>query len=320
VGLDLPGRLRAAAPGCRFVAMGGATEAGIWSNWIEVREVPDAWRSIPYGLPLPNQAFRVVDARGRDCPDWVPGELWIGGGSVALGYRGDPERSARQFVEREGTRWYRTGDLGRYWPDGTLEFLGRADHQVKIRGHRIELGEIEANLEAHPDVVRAVVVVVAGEGARRLVGFVVAGAAAPAAASLRDFLSERLPAYMVPEEIAVLDALPLTANGKVDRRAIELLASGIQVAPGDPPSGPVETEIAALLGGLLGREAISRQDNFFGLGGDSLLAARAVEALGRRFGIEMSLRRMFGAPTVRELAQVIGEQLAAGHPVEEGVV
>ncbi|MEV6041781.1 amino acid adenylation domain-containing protein, partial [Nonomuraea sp. NPDC052116] len=159
VGLDLHARL-AAQSECRLVALGGATEAAIWSNAWEVDRVPAHWTSIPYGLPLRNQRYRVVDGRGRDCPDWVAGELWIGGAGVAIGYRGDPETTSAKFVESGGERWYRTGDLGRYWPDGTLEFLGRADHQVKIRGHRIELGEIEAALEASPQVARAVAVAV----------------------------------------------------------------------------------------------------------------------------------------------------------------
>ncbi|MEU6722071.1 AMP-binding protein, partial [Nonomuraea sp. NPDC046802] len=140
VGLDLRDRLVALVPGARLIALGGTTETAIHSSYFEVGEVPPHWRSIPYGRPLRNQLFRVVDARGRDCPDWVVGELWIGGAGVAEGYRGDPERTAERFVSLGGTRWYRTGDLGRYWPDGTLEFLGRADFQVKIRGHRIELG------------------------------------------------------------------------------------------------------------------------------------------------------------------------------------
>ncbi|NYZ18055.1 amino acid adenylation domain-containing protein, partial [Azospirillum sp. RWY-5-1] len=172
IGLELPARLRERSPGCRFVALGGATEAAIWSNALEVGTVPPGWRSIPYGFPLANQRYRVVDGLGRDCPDWVPGELWIGGAGVATGYRGDAATTAVRFVEREDGRWYRTGDLGRYWPDGTLEFLGRADHQVKVRGHRIELGEVEAALEAHPSVAQAVVVAVGGRGRRRLAGFV----------------------------------------------------------------------------------------------------------------------------------------------------
>ncbi|MFD7301660.1 amino acid adenylation domain-containing protein [Streptomyces pharetrae] len=179
IGLDLPGRLARASGGrCRLIALGGATEAAIWSNAYEVDSVPDGWRSVPYGKPLRNQKFRVVDGRGRDCPDWVPGELWIGGTGVALGYRGDPELTAARFPERDGERWYRTGDLGRYWPDGNLEFLGRLDHQVKINGFRVELGEIEACLQAHPEVAQAVAVPLT-EGRRELVAALVERSPAP---------------------------------------------------------------------------------------------------------------------------------------------
>src|SRR5690606_4464601 len=136
-------------------------EAAIWSNLCEVPvPVPSEWRSIPYGTPLANQQYRVVDALGRDCPDWVPGELWIGGAGVANGYRGDPQRTAAAFVIHNNQRWYRTGDMGRYWPDGTLEFLGRRDHQIKLRGHRIELGEIEAAILTCDGLRQAVAMVV----------------------------------------------------------------------------------------------------------------------------------------------------------------
>jgi yersiniabactin nonribosomal peptide synthetase len=175
IGLDIPPRLKKAAEHCRLIAMGGATEASIWSNYCEVTlPLPRHWVSIPYGRPLSNQEYRVVDAKGRDCPDWVPGELWIGGAGVALGYRGDPELTAERFVSGEGTRWYRTGDLGRFWPDGDLEFLGRKDYQLKIRGHRIEPGEIEAAIKEHPGI-RDAVVVAEGDtrGNKRLVAYVV---------------------------------------------------------------------------------------------------------------------------------------------------
>ncbi|MEU8521770.1 amino acid adenylation domain-containing protein [Streptomyces sp. NPDC048577] len=165
IGLDLPERLAAATDGrCRLIALGGATEAAIWSNVHEVRSVPARWRSIPYGTPLSNQRFRVVDAQGRDCPDWVPGELWIGGDGVAQGYRGDPDLTRERFPRRTDGRWYRTGDTGRYWPDGTLEFLGRMDQQVKINGFRVELGEIEAVLQTHPAVTQALATVVGDRG------------------------------------------------------------------------------------------------------------------------------------------------------------
>ncbi|RAJ67160.1 dihydroaeruginoic acid synthetase [Streptomyces sp. Amel2xB2] len=163
IGLSIPPRLAAATRGrCRLVAMGGATEAAIWSVFHEVKDVPDSWQSVPYGRPLANQRFRVVDPVGRDCPDWVPGELWIGGAGVALGYRGDPAQTAERFPVVDGERWYRTGDFGRYWPDGTLEFLGRRDEQVKINGFRVELGEVEAALQEDPVIGRAVAVLTEG--------------------------------------------------------------------------------------------------------------------------------------------------------------
>ena len=175
IGLDLPQRLKAASPEARLIAMGGATEASIWSNIMEVEApIPAEWKSIPYGRPLSRQSYRVVDSKGRDCPDRVDGELWIGGAGVARGYLGDPDLTAERFREIDGMRWYRTGDLGRFWPDGTIEFLGRADSQVKIRGHRIELGEIEAALKEHPLVKDAVVMPVAGvRGIRRLGAYLV---------------------------------------------------------------------------------------------------------------------------------------------------
>ncbi|MFB9278521.1 amino acid adenylation domain-containing protein [Cohnella cellulosilytica] len=172
IGLELPDRLRAKSPNCRFIALGGATEAAVWSNYFEVRRLHPSWRSIPYGRPLSNQLYRVVDRLGRDCPDLVAGELWIGGAGVARGYLSRPELTAASFVEAGGERWYRTGDRGRYWPDGTLEFLGRADRQIKLRGYRIEPGEIEAALRRHAGVGQAVAAV-ADSGASQLVAVVV---------------------------------------------------------------------------------------------------------------------------------------------------
>jgi len=137
IGMELPERVEKAAPGCRFIAMGGATEASIWSNYKEVTlPLPEHWKSIPYGRPLSGQAYRVVDEKGMDAPYWAEGELWIGGAGVGT-YRGDHELVAQKFVSDDSGIWYRTGDKGRFWSDGTIEFLGRNDFQVKIRGHRI---------------------------------------------------------------------------------------------------------------------------------------------------------------------------------------
>ncbi|SCG39727.1 non-ribosomal peptide synthetase [Micromonospora humi] len=316
VGLDLRDRLTACRPGARLVALGGATEAAIWSNACEVHEVPAHWRSVPYGHPLPNQRYRVVDGRGRDCPDWVPGELWIGGAGVAAGYRGDPQRTAERFVTHDGTRWYRTGDLGRYWPDGTLEFLGRTDHQVKIRGHRIELGEIEAALLHHP-AVRETVAVAVGGTTRRLAAAVTVHQALDLD-DLHTHLADRLPAYMIPEHVTVLDELPLTANGKVDRGAVaRLIATGDGAPPDEPPRPGLETELGALWAELLGCPTPGRNRNFFGLGGDSLLATRLLAVLRDRYGVDLPMRGLFDRPTIADLASAV--QDAAG-AYEEGAI
>jgi len=239
IGLDLPARYRAFRSDGKFVAMGGATEASIWSNVYDVEDVPSDWRSIPYGYPLARQKYRVVDPQGRDCPDWVAGELWIGGAGVALGYFNDPERTSRQFVTDQGERWYRTGDMGCYWPDGRLEFLGRRDKQVKIGGYRIELGEIEVAL-LRVEGVKSAVALAIGEREKSLVAFVVPertmldghhsaelarpedGAMSPGLdkGKLSAALRRLLPSYMIPQRLFFLETLPLTANGKVDHSAL----------------------------------------------------------------------------------------------------
>ncbi|WP_103865746.1 amino acid adenylation domain-containing protein [Aquimarina sp. I32.4] len=173
VGLDLLHRLQNVSTNSSLVALGGATEASIWSNFHEVTHVDSNWSSIPYGKPLENQCFRVVDRFGRDCPDMVAGELWIGGTGVAKGYLGQSKLTAEKFIAIDNQRWYRTGDLGRYWVDGTLEFLGRKDHQVKLRGYRIELGEIETILKKSEGIGQAVVTISSTEGAQHLVAAVV---------------------------------------------------------------------------------------------------------------------------------------------------
>ncbi|MET8759475.1 amino acid adenylation domain-containing protein [Lentzea sp. NPDC004782] len=219
--VSLPDRIRAlSTPDITLIGMGGATEASIWSNFYEIGEVDPSWPSIPYGTPLSNQSFEVLDPALRRRPDWVPGELHIGGRGVAMGYWRDPEKTAGSFITHPvtGERLYRTGDLGRYLPDGNLEFLGREDFQVKINGFRVELGEIEAALLSHPDVTGAVVVATGSRNSKRLAAYVT-----PARAdvdALRKHLEAKLPPYLVPERITALPQFPLTHNGKVDRTAL----------------------------------------------------------------------------------------------------
>ena len=322
VPLGLCDRLQSFTERCPLIALGGATEAAIWSNFVEVVQVPAQWRSIPYGRPLRNQKFRVVNPWGQDCPDWVPGELWIGGLGVALGYVGDAVTSAERFVEHDGERWYRTGDLGRYWPDGQLEFLGRLDHQVKVRGYRIELGEIEASLEAHADVALAIATI-CGEGRSIAAGVVLRQGAGANAEALRAFLATQLPAYMLAQRIVFLEQTPLTPNGKLDRNAVARLADAESALEADVrPEGEIEETIARLWCELLHLERIGRGSTFFMLGGNSVLATEFVERARRRYGLEIGLRLLLEEPTVRQLAAALRALGAsqAREPMEEGAV
>ncbi|WP_406724088.1 amino acid adenylation domain-containing protein [Streptomyces sp. GD-15H] len=308
VGLDLLDRLHTTAPRARLVALGGATEAAIWSNAHDVDHIDPAWASIPYGRPLANQRFRVVDPYGRDRPDWVPGELWIGGAGLARGYRADPTRTATAFLTSDdGHRWYRTGDRGRYHPDGTLEFLGRTDQQVKIRGHRIELGEVERALE-RADAVREAVAVVVPELHNTLCALVVAHDGADvSSARVRDATAEHLPDHMVPTHIEVAAALPLNANGKVDRArvradlAVRIAAAADAESSADAVLTGTEATLAAVWAELLEVPSLTAQSNFFHLGGDSLLATRMLAALHRK-GLSGRLGDLFDAPTVAGFA------------------
>ena len=220
--VTLPDRIRALArPDIQVIGGGGATEASIWSNVYAIGEVDAAWTSIPYGKPLTNQFFEVLDGAMRRRPVWVPGELHIGGHGVAMGYWRDPDRTAASFVTHPltGERLYRTGDLGRYLPDGNLEFLGREDFQVKIHGFRVELGEIEAALLTHEEVTGAAVVAIdTPGGGKRLIGYVTPDDAP--VAELREYLAAKLPGYLVPEMFVAMEAFPLSSNGKVDRGSL----------------------------------------------------------------------------------------------------
>lgn len=303
VGTHLPALLAERAPGCRFVALGGTTETAIHSTVQEVAgEVPADWHAVPYGVPLRGVACRVVDELGRDRPDWVTGELWIGGAGVADGYAGDPERTADRFVVHEGARWYRTGDLARYRPDGTLEFLGRRDHQVKVRGFRIELGEIEAALRDRPGVGRAVALLAGG----RLTAAVEAREPLDRDAVLAH-VRNLLPPHMVPELLVRVDELPLTANGKVDRKALTALAAAEAGEAADAyvePETPLEQVLARIVAEVLGRERVGADADFFALGGDSVLATTVVARLREALDTTaLPVRALFAERTVARVCR-----------------
>jgi mycobactin phenyloxazoline synthetase len=302
VGTDLPGRLRERVPGCGFAGLGGTTETAIHSTICPVGEVEPDWTCVPYGTPLDNVRLRVVDHLGRDVPDWVPGELWIGGAGVAHGYRGDPERTADRFLSIDGVRWYRTGDLARYRPDGTVEFIGRRDNQVKVNGYRIELGEVEAAAVELPGVDAAVAVVLpASAGTGRTLALAVRGADPEAVLGA---LGERLPSHMLPRAVIALDELPLTANGKIDRTAVTRLVSEADGPDGyAAPRTPLESVVAATWAEVLERDRVGVDQSLFSVGGDSVLATVIVSRLRELLDTAaVSVRMLFGAPTVAGLA------------------
>ncbi len=237
--VQLPERIRELCPRARTISLGGATEASIWSICYPIGRVETGWKSFPYGKPLTNQSFHVLNEHLEDCPDGVAGELYIGGAGVAVGYWRDAEKTSASFIHRPvtGERLYRTGDWGTYLADGNIEFLGRADLQVKVGGHRVELGEIDAALAQCPDVAGGMAVTFTDQhGQKRLAAACVGKSGARIDVQrVRAALGAQLPPYMVPGRILQMASFPLTGNGKVDRKAVEVLAA--QPEPGPPTSG-----------------------------------------------------------------------------------
>ncbi|HZI14651.1 MAG TPA: amino acid adenylation domain-containing protein, partial [Myxococcus sp.] len=311
---ELLWRRLAEAPCTRTFNVYGPTECTVDTTAFGVHEGTRP----TIGGPLANVRVYVLDAHLRPAPVGVPGELFISGAGVARGYLGRPELSAERFLPNPfsptpGERMYRTGDKVRWLPDGTLEYLGRIDFQVKVRGFRIELGEIEACLRQHPGVQQAVVLAREdAPGDKRLVGYFTLKGAPVELAGVRAFLKERLPEYMVPGALVVLEALPLTSNGKVDRRALP--APDVSAASGAyvPPATPTEELLAAAWAQVLRVERVGRHDDFFALGGHSLLATQVMARVRSSFGVELPLRVLFEASTLEALALQVDVALRSG--------
>ena len=275
----------------------------------------------PIGCPIPDLRAYILDAYGEPVPVGVAGELYIGGVGVARGYLNRPDLTAERFVEdpfvaESGGRMYRTGDLGRWLPDGNIEFVGRDDFQVKIRGFRIELGEIEARLREHAGVREAVVVAGEdGDGGKRLVAYYTTldeREEGVGAEPLRSHLSACLPEYMVPAAYVRLEAMPLTPNGKLDRKALPVPdADAYSKRIYEAPQGEIETRLAEIWAEVLKQDKIGRHDNFFELGGHSLLAVRLITRLRQALCVELAIRDLFAHPVFSLLAEkLIDLQLA----------
>ena len=279
-----------------------------------------AGAAVPIGRPVANVLLYVADGHGGLSPQGAAGELWIGGEGVARGYRGDPGRTEECFGANPfgPGRIYRTGDRARYRRDGSLEFLGRQDAQVKVRGFRIELAEIESTLERHPDIREAAVAAREEGGETRLVGYLVfAGGAAPSAADLRAYAKEQLPPYMIPSAFVPMDELPRTGSGKVDREKLPDPGPSRGDEEYVAPRTPIEQAIAEIWSSLLRVERIGVNDNFFELGGHSLLATQVVSRLRDRFALEVPLKVLFESPTVADFALAIAQAQAGQTSAEE---
>ncbi|NVJ03368.1 AMP-binding protein, partial [Myxococcus sp. AM009] len=303
----------------------GPTENTTFSSTYRMEKPEEVGVSVSIGRPVRNTVAYVLDGAMRPVPVGVPGELYVGGDGLAVGYVGRPELTAERFVPSpygEGARLYRTGDVVRWLRSGTLEFLGRADTQVKVRGYRIELGEVEAALAQHGGVNEAVVVARedggdGGEG-KRLVAYVTArDAASLDAGALRSHMKQRLPEYMVPSVYVLLESLPLTPNGKVDRKALPAPVAMLGTPGPDyvAPRTPTEELIAGIFSQVLGVERVGAKDDFFELGGHSLLATQVVSRIRGTFQTELPLRELFEAPTLSALAERLDHAIRTGASV-----
>jgi amino acid adenylation domain-containing protein len=305
---------RTNAPAVKLYNEYGPTETVVGCCVFEVTSENEKAGAIPIGKPIANTQLYVLDHQMMPVPVGVTGELYIGGVGVARGYHKKEELTAERFVPdpfalQGGARLYKTGDLARYMADGNIEYLGRIDHQVKVRGYRVEPGEIEWALRQHPAVRDAIVIVREDQLAdKRLVAYVMAREPElPAEAELRAFASERLPSHMIPESLIILESFPLTSNGKIDRDAlpapsnVEVSHDVVYVAP----RTPVEKELAAMWSEVLGQQEIGINDNFFKIGGHSLKAIQIVSRIHKQFETRITLQDFFASPTIEGLARVI---------------
>ena len=298
----------------------GPTETTTYSTWMSMKRGGNFQRHI--GMPIGNTQVYILDGRGEPAPIGVAGEIYIGGAGVARGYQNRPDLTAERFVPNPfgsgaGERMYRTGDLGRWQRDGNIEFLGRNDDQVKVRGFRIELGEIEARLREHEAIREAVVAVREDEGGeKRLVAYYTSKQGeVTSAEQLREHLKKKVPEYMVPSAYVVLESLPLTANGKLDRKALP--APGVDaydMMAYEEPQGKTEEELALIWQALLKVERVGRQDTFFALGGHSLLAVRMIMRVQQTLGVEVAIRDVFAHPVLCDFAGVLEKAVRVSLP------
>ena len=310
---DLPKELGRFFPKSSPISLGGATEAAIWSIYYPIDTEAVYERSIPYGKPLANQRFYILDENLNEVTDWITGSIYIAGKGLALEYLNDRELTDKKFIfnKKLGERLYRTGDIGRYMSDGNIEFLGREDFQVKIRGHRVELGEIEAAVNEVIDLKDIKVIAVKHNNAVNICMFGVPEDKdkLPDKDSLDEMLSKKLPKYMIPSFCKYIDAIPLTKNGKVDSKALNNEA--VQLIEANKGSGDTDTDtlsekeknIYGVWCEIFNTEKIDIDEDFFDCGGDSILIVKLISELEARFNYKLTLPEVYEGPTVRMMAQ-----------------
>ena len=308
--VSLPNRIRSYYINAEVISLGGATEASIWSIYYPINEVDSKWASIPYGTPLANQKFYVLNDERQICPIGVTGELYIGGAGVALGYMNDEEKTKNSFIEDENLgRIYRTGDYGRLLKTGYIEFLGRRDNQVKIGGYRIELGEIASRLVEHEKIRNAVVIDRANEEGKKYLCAYVVSQEEWTIGELRDYLMDKLPEYMVPSYFIKIDEVPLTSNGKVNRRELpqpKIDRENLQEYY--EPRNEVEKKLVDIWKSILEVEEIGIEDDFFELGGDSFKIQHLANNIADEFKVSIKIRDLFLQRTIINIAQFINSE------------
>ncbi len=311
--VTLPDILKKSFEGVTVISLGGATEAAIWSNFYPIETVAPEWTSIPYGKPIQNAKYYILDQFLNPTPIGVPGDLYIGGECLASGYINDDALTENKFIHNPftpGEKMYKTGDLARWFPDGNMEFLGRLDNQVKIRGYRVELGDIESQLLKHGDIKEVLVTAREGRTKAKSDKYLCAYYVSPrefTANQLADYLSATLPEYMIPPYFVRLEKMPVTPNGKLDRKALPEPASTLEAQEYIAPRSEVEETLAEIWSEVLRKEKdmISIDSNFFQLGGHSLNATIMAVMVRKELNVELPLGEIFKSPTIEELAKYL---------------
>ncbi|MEK3804425.1 amino acid adenylation domain-containing protein [Bacillus sp. FSL K6-1234] len=310
--ITLPTKLKEVFDGVEIISLGGATEATIWSNFYQIKEIKKDWKSIPYGKPIQNAWYYILDSELAPCPIGVPGELYIGGECLASGYANAPELTASRFitnpfVQGEYNVMYKTGDLARWYRDGNIEFLGRIDHQVKIRGYRIELGEIEYHLLNHPDVKAAVTMIKQDESRNAYLCTYYTSNKDVTESELKKYLSTKIPGYMVPSILYLLNEIPVTSNGKLDRGALPEPKRQLSLDNYRAPKTHTENVILDIWKEVLKIDEIGIDDKFFEVGGNSLLLVQMHQRLENIYPGKVKVVDIFTYQTVSEIATLVSE-------------